>query len=171
MADIPAWVDGTLQPVEKLAVHRRGLRHVAISIFVTRGDAILLQQRAAGKYHTPLLWANSVCTHPHWGEDTGTTAVRRLDEELGITGLTPAFVAQVEYRAEVGGGMIEHEVVDIFTARAPADLSIRPNPEEVAGIRWATQREIAREIAAYPQRFTPWMRIYMAEHADRILGA
>ncbi|MFT7439951.1 MAG: isopentenyl-diphosphate delta-isomerase, partial [Sulfitobacter sp.] len=35
---IPAWVEGTLQPVEKLDAHIRGLRHKAVSVFVLRGD-------------------------------------------------------------------------------------------------------------------------------------
>ena len=43
---IPAWVDGTLTPVEKLAAHQRGLRHLAVSGFVMRRCAILIQQRA-----------------------------------------------------------------------------------------------------------------------------
>jgi hypothetical protein len=50
---IPAWEDGQLRPLDKLDVHRRGLRHLAISVFVTDGDAVLLQRRALGKYHTP----------------------------------------------------------------------------------------------------------------------
>ena len=52
---IPAWVDGTLRPVEKLAVHQRGLRHKAVSVFVLAGERVLVQQRAAHKYHTPNL--------------------------------------------------------------------------------------------------------------------
>jgi len=35
---IPAWVNGKLNPVEKLDVHVRGLRHKAISVFVLDGD-------------------------------------------------------------------------------------------------------------------------------------
>ena len=31
---IPAWVDGTLQPVEKLEAHKLGLKHKAISVFL-----------------------------------------------------------------------------------------------------------------------------------------
>ena len=50
---IPAWVDGTLQPVEKLDVHLRGLKHKAVSIFVINEGRILIQQRALHKYHTP----------------------------------------------------------------------------------------------------------------------
>jgi isopentenyl-diphosphate delta-isomerase len=82
--EIPAWVDGKLTPVEKLEAHVKGLRHKAISVFVMRGDQVLLQRRALGKYHTPGLWANTCCTHPFWGEDSETCALRRLDEELGI---------------------------------------------------------------------------------------
>ena len=106
---IPAWVDdGTLAPVEKLEVHLRGLRHKAVSVFVLAGGKVLIQQRALGKYHTPGLWANSCCTHPHWGERPGDCATRRLREELGITGLTPDHRDRIEYRAGVGGGLVEH---------------------------------------------------------------
>ena len=107
-APIPAWVDGKLTPVDKIEAHERGLRHKAVSVFVIRGRDILMQRRAMGKYHTPGLWANTCCTHPGWSESTCACAVRRLREELGITGLYPQFRHHLEYRADVGGGMIEH---------------------------------------------------------------
>lgn len=167
---IPAWVDGTLVPVEKLEVHRRGLRHKAVSVFVLRGDAVLLQRRAAGKYHTPGLWANTCCTHPDWGEDPAACALRRLDEELGLTGVTLVHAAQVEYRAEVGGGLVEHEVVEIFTAQAVPTMTLAPNPSEVMETRWLSRAALEREIAQTPERFTPWLRIYLAEHAPLVFG-
>ena len=86
---IPTWVNGTLQPFEKLAAHQQGLRHKAVSVFVVDGADILIQRRALCKYHTPGLWANTCCTHPEWDEDPVTCAIRRLDEELGIKGVTP----------------------------------------------------------------------------------
>ena len=104
---IPAWVNGKLTPVEKLEVHQRGLRHKAISVFVMRGRETLIQRRALGKYHTPGLWANTCCTHPDWDEPAAACALRRLQDELGITGVAPRHMGQVEYRADVGGGMIE----------------------------------------------------------------
>lgn len=166
---IPAWVDNKLQPVEKLAVHQRGLKHLAISIFLTSGDRILIQKRAAGKYHTPNLWANTVCTHPHWQEDTATAAHRRLMEELGIQNVSLDFIKQLEYRADVGGGLIEHEMVDVFTAEIPMDHPMAPNPSEVAQTRWITRAELVKQIAKTPANFTPWLRIYMRDHADEIL--
>ena len=132
---IPTWVAGDLVAVEKLEVHQRGLKHKAVSVFVMCGERVLLQRRALGKYHTPGLWANTCCTHPHWGEDPATCARRRLDEELGITGLDLGYRDRVEYRADVGGGLIEHEVVDIFTARLPSRCAVAPEPEEVMATR------------------------------------
>lgn len=169
---IPAWVDGTLTPVDKLEVHRRGLRHLAVSVFVLRGDDILLQRRALGKYHTPGLWANTCCTHPLWNEPSEVCALRRLEEELGITGLAPEFRHRLEYRADVGGGLTEHELVDVYVAHVPAgaELALAPNPDEVMQTRWVSRAELEGEIAKHPEHFTPWLKIYLDRHADEIFG-
>lgn len=167
---IPAWVDGRLQPVEKLEAHLRGLRHQAVSIFVTRGRETLIQRRAAGKYHTPGLWANTCCTHPAWNEDGLTCAHRRLREELGMSGLELRRGPGIEYRADVGGGLIEHEVVEVFVAEAPHDVAITLNPEEVSEVRWVNIAELAEETRRTPDIFTPWARIYLQDHLEAIFG-
>lgn len=170
-ATIPAWVDGVLTPCDKLDVHRRGLKHPAVSVFVTAGDRILLQRRALTKYHTPGLWTNTCCTHPAWGESPRDCALRRLDEELGITGLDPVFVERLEYRADVGGGMTEHEVVDIFRAEAAPDVSLTLDPDEVAETAWQSLAQIDAAVLADPACFTPWFRIYLAQHRAAIFAA
>jgi isopentenyl-diphosphate Delta-isomerase len=170
MIAIPAWIGGRLEPVEKLRVHREGLRHPAVSVFVNAGGRTLLQRRAEAKYHSPGLWANACCTHPHWGEPPEQCAARRLREELGIEGLALVPRDQVEYRAAVGGGLVEHEVVSLFVAEAPPGLEHAPDPEEVAALRWVTLDELRAEIAARPEDFTPWLRIYLAEHGEQIFG-
>ncbi|TDK51063.1 isopentenyl-diphosphate Delta-isomerase [Antarcticimicrobium luteum] len=168
---IPAWVEGRLTPVDKLEVHQKGLRHKAVSVFVLRGDAILLQRRALGKYHTPGLWANTCCTHPHWDEAPEVCALRRLEEELGITGLDPEYRHRLEYRADVGGGLTEHELVEVFVARVEGTLDIHPDPGEVMETRWVDYHDLKQEIARHPDRFTPWLRIYLDGHTDEIFGA
>lgn len=165
---IPAWVDGALVPVEKLAVHQRGLRHKAVSVFLFAGERLLIQQRAAGKYHTPGLWANTCCTHPHWGEAAGDCAQRRLGEELGITGVALEPRGELTYRADVGGGLVEHEEVSLFRVDCAAEPQVLATPAEVQAIRWVTLDALAAEIAAAPEQFTPWIRIYMAEHRHLI---
>ncbi|SPF79435.1 isopentenyl-diphosphate delta-isomerase [Pseudoprimorskyibacter insulae] len=168
--EIPAWVNGTLVPMDKLAVHQQGLKHMAISVFVLCGDKILLQQRAAAKYHTPNLWANTCCTHPHWGEASLDCANRRLQEELGIAGLDLIHRQQVEYRADVGGDMIEHELVEIYTAIAPETLDISLNQDEVQAVRWVSVSELEQQIEETPDAFTPWLKIYLDQHKSAIFG-
>jgi isopentenyl-diphosphate Delta-isomerase len=158
---IPAWVNGSLAAVEKLEMHRLGLKHLAVSVFVLQGENILLQRRALGKYHTPGLWTNTCCTHPQWGEAAASCGLRRLREELGITGLVLDPAGQIEYRAEVGNGLTEHEVVDVFTAEAPADLAFAPDPDEVMQTRWVDRAELIAAIRATPECYTPWLRIYL----------
>ncbi|MES2433350.1 MAG: isopentenyl-diphosphate delta-isomerase [Pseudomonadota bacterium] len=161
---IPAWINGTLTPMDKLEVHRRGLRHKAVSVFVLSGDHVLIQQRALSKYHTPGLWANTCCTHPHWDEAPITCAHRRLHEELGLSNLTLTQAGQVEYRASVPPDMIEHELVEIFTAQAPLTLHITPNPAEVLTTAWVPLAKLLHDTQTTPEIFTPWLRIYLHDH-------
>lgn len=165
---IPAWVDGVLTPVEKLDVHVKGLKHKAVSVFILCGTQVLLQQRAMGKYHTPGLWANTCCTHPHWSENTLDCAVRRLNEELGICGLEPQYRDRLEYRADVGNGLTEHEVVDVFLAPVAQVPELRPNADEVMATRWIDYRDLLEEVDQTPHIFTPWLKIYLRDHSSAI---
>ena len=167
---IPAWIDGELTPVEKLTAHREGLRHRAVSVFVMRDGQTLLQRRALEKYHTPGLWANTCCTHPHWGESALDCATRRLDEELGLPPLSLEYRGQVEYRADVGGGMIEHEVVDIFVGTLAQNVQPAPNPSEVMDTIWQPLDQLGAQVMENPGSFTPWLQIYLRDHAVSIFG-
>ena len=161
---IAAWDGGVLRPVEKLEVHRRGLRHKAVSVFVIAGGDTLLQQRALGKYHTPGLWSNACCTHPRWREPAEACASRRLLEELGIPGDGLVHRGRVVYRAPVGGGLIEHEEVEIFTLDVLGRIAVEANPEEVADTRWLSFDDLVAEVRAGPEAFTPWLAIYLQQH-------
>lgn len=167
---IPTWKNGRLQPVEKLAAHQQGLRHKAVSVFVMAGNKTLIQQRALSKYHTPGKWANTCCTHPEWDEDAEACAIRRLTQELGIKGLAPKHRGQVEYRADVGGGLIEHEVVEVFVCETTQELPLDLNPQEVMATRWVGMDDLRAEVVANPNAFTPWIAIYLAEHSDMIFA-
>ena len=171
---IPVFDGDGLRPCGKLAAHREGLRHPAVSVFVMRGEETLIQRRALTKYHTPGLWANSCCTHPHWigdgPEDMAACAARRLGEELGLSGLALRPVGGIDYRADVGGGLVEDEAVAVFVAEAPDGVEPMPNPDEVAETRWIDLPTLRGEVEASPDRFTPWLRIYLRDHADMIFG-
>jgi isopentenyl-diphosphate delta-isomerase len=76
----------------------------------------------------------------------------------------------VEYRADVGGGMVEHEVVDIFVAAASRNAVLSPDPVEVMEARWISLTELDREISSRPDAFTPWLRIYLSEYRDMLFS-
>ena len=97
-------------------------------------------------------------------------AHRRLGDELGIEGLVLTHKEQIEYRADVGNDMVEHELVDLFVATPDQRPAITMNPDEVQDIRWLTLADLEREIAAKPTDFTPWLRIYLSEHKDLVFG-
>ncbi|MEY8842080.1 isopentenyl-diphosphate Delta-isomerase [Cribrihabitans sp. XS_ASV171] len=167
---IPAWVDGALVAVDKLEVHERGLLHKAVSVFVLCGDDVLIQRRAMGKYHTPGLWANTCCTHPHWNEPPEACARRRLREELGLEGLPLEARGRLTYRADVGGGLIEHECVDVFLSRVAHRPMPKPDPAEVMETAWVDMAELCRRVENAPEHYTPWFRIYLSEHAQSIFA-
>ncbi|MEP3847536.1 MAG: isopentenyl-diphosphate Delta-isomerase [Paracoccaceae bacterium] len=168
---IPAWVNGELVPVEKLDAHKQGLRHKAVSVFVVRDTQVLMQRRAMGKYHTPGLWTNTCCTHPGFDEDSATCAVRRLNEEMGVSGIDLQHRHVLEYRADVGNGLIEHELVDVYLARVDGELDVAPNPHEVMDVAWVEYRDLIDSVRHHPERYTPWLRIYLADYADVIFGS
>jgi isopentenyl-diphosphate delta-isomerase len=77
--------DTEIGQIEKQEAHNLGLLHRAFSVllFNSKGE-LLLQQRAAHKYHSPLLWTNACCSHQRPGEATLIAAKRRLQEEMGL---------------------------------------------------------------------------------------
>ncbi len=162
--------DGALFPVEKLSAHVDGVLHLAISVFVFDGDLLLLQRRAADKYHCGGLWTNTCCTHPHFGERPETAAARRLREEMGFSvPLTQTGVT--DYRADVGGGLIEHERVHMFHGAADSrTLRLAADPDEVAETRWTSRADLLAEVASRPEAFTPWFRIYLQRWPDCAFG-
>lgn len=154
---------GTL---DKLQAHRRGLLHRALSVIVARADGqLLLQRRAAAKYHSGGLWTNTCCSHPRPGEPVLVAAERRLEEEMGIScGLSPLFT--IHYRARVSNDLVENELVHVFGGHFEGVP--RPDPLEVAEWRWATPATIRREVAVNPERYSVWFRKYLDEFGREI---
>ena len=160
--------DGSLFPIEKLEAHVRNIPHVAISVFIVRDDRLLLQKRAAEKYHSGLLWANTCCSHPRWNETVENCAPRRLQEELGWTVPLERF-GEIAYSADVGGGLYENEIAHCFIAKVTDDVPLDIfDPHEVAALEWATLDQIDRRMSDNPERFSQWFRIYMTRHRPMI---
>lgn len=66
-------------------VHGNNLRHRAVHLFIfNRQGELFLQKRSRWKDRHPLLWDSSAAGHVEAGEEYDETAVRELDEELGV---------------------------------------------------------------------------------------
>jgi isopentenyl-diphosphate delta-isomerase len=153
--------DECIGTAEKLPAHQKGQLHRALSIFVlnSRGE-MLLQQRAAGKYHSGGLWSNACCSHPAPGETTEAAAHRRLQEELGFdTALSPLNV--LRYRADVGNGLIENEYDHLYAGYY--DGPVLPVPEEVQAYRYLDIDTIETWMKREPQAFTAWFHLAFAK--------
>lgn len=143
--------------MDKMEAHQKGMLHRAFSIFIfDKSGRMLLQQRAAQKYHGGLLWTNACCSHPFPGERVEEAAERRLVEELGFTtNLEKAF--SFTYKAEVENNLIEHEFDHVFTGEYEGEIRI--NKEEVAAVAYHGMEEIKKLLEDRPAFFTSWFRI------------
>jgi isopentenyldiphosphate isomerase len=145
--------------VPRNEVHRRGLWHRASNVFLFDGNGCLyLQRRAARKDVWPNAWDLSVGEHLQPGETFEQAAHRGLAEELDVRGvaLTPL--------GDVVRGCIEIPELQIRdfelqqTFRGVYDGPVTADPEEVSDIRIVTMNELATQVAATPDDFTPWLR-------------
>ena len=158
--------DEVLDYLDKQEVHEKGILHRAISVFIvnSRGEW-LLQQRAAHKYHSGLLWTNASCTHPMRGESNLEAAQRRLQEEMGIAAdLKELF--SFKYHAELDNELIEHELDHVFVGCS--DEIPVPNPEEVAHYRYLKIAQLKKELSKHPEHFTAWFRLLFQRVSDAI---
>ena len=149
--------DVELGTMEKMEAHLTGTLHRAFSIFIfnAKGE-MLLQQRAATKYHNGGLWTNACCSHPLPGEITLTAANRRLQEEMGFTTtLEKAF--DFTYKTLFENGLTEHEFDHVFIGTY--DGEINANNAEVKDYCFKTISEIESSMQTHPQKFTAWFKI------------
>ncbi|MEY4992346.1 MAG: hypothetical protein RI948_1225 [Bacteroidota bacterium] len=161
--------DQEIGQMEKMEAHRLGLLHRAFSIllFNSKGE-LLLQQRAAHKYHSPLLWTNTCCSHQRPGETTLLAAERRLREEMGMSApMQTAF--SFLYKANLDQGLSEHELDHVVFGYTNQDPII--NPEEVQAFQWITIEQLSQQLKNNPQTLTVWFQILLEQHLEKITKA
>ena len=159
--------DKPLGTLEKIAAHQHGgklHRAISICIFNSKGE-LLLQQRAAGKYHEPLKWVNTVCSHPFPGEHVDKAAHRRLKEEMGID-CEMHQVIEFVYKADVGNGLTENEYDHLFFGKF--DGRPEPNPEEVQDWKWMDIDSIKEDMKRNPKKYAAWF-IFVLQNAEKVL--
>ena len=143
--------------MEKIEAHRKALLHRAFSVFIfNQKGEMLLQQRAANKYHSAGLWTNACCSHPSPGEMTAESAGKRLFEEMGFT--TPLKkIFDFIYRSEFDNGLTEYEFDHVYAGIW--DGIVVPDKDEVSDYCFKNLDEIQSSLHSHPQKYTAWFHI------------
>ena len=152
----------------KMEAHEKGLLHRAFSVFVFNSkQEVLLQQRAACKYHSPNLWTNTCCSHPRAGETNQQAGERRLQEEMGLQ-VPLQEVFSFIYKAPFDNGLTEHEYDHVLVGYSDAQPQI--NPEEVTSWKWLSLEAIKEDILQAPEQYTAWFKIIFEEFYHHLLS-
>ncbi|GMM35389.1 isopentenyl-diphosphate delta-isomerase [Saccharomycopsis crataegensis] len=159
-----------------------GLLHRAFSVFLFNEDnKLLLQQRATEKITFPDMWTNTCCSHPlcfpqelgglssdpevllqNGIQGTKEAAVRKLDHELGITGVTTqdfSFLTRIHYKSPnpTDSKWGEHEIDYILIAKK--NIQMNMNLNEVRDAQYVSEEELRSMLDDPKLVFTPWFKL------------
>ena len=141
----------------KQEAHVKALLHRAFSVFILNDkNEIMLQQRAAHKYHSPLLWANTCCSHQREGESNIEAGNRRMQEEMGFSVPLKELFSFI-YKAPFSNGLTEHEFDHVMVGYSNQDPVI--NPDEVADWKWMSIEDVQQDMKKQPKIYTEWFKI------------
>jgi isopentenyl-diphosphate delta-isomerase len=157
--------------VNRLEAHTGdGVRHRAFTalVFDENGN-VLLAQRSPTKRLWNTFWDGTVASHPRQGQTQVEATTQRLEEELGIEPdqygdlrVTDKF----EYKRYFENAGVEHEVCTVLKLTL-TETTLRPNPEEVAGLMWVPYERLHDHPEWYRQlRLCPWFEIAMRRDFD-----
>lgn len=131
----------------------QGLIHRVVRVMIENSKGqVLLQHRTPTKDLFPNCWDNSAAGHVDFGEDYKAAAIRELQEELGLEGLSLAELGR--YRSdEIWKG---HQL-NRFTRCYKVVADITPAKLEASKVddaRWFTLADVKKLINDHPDQVT-----------------
>lgn len=153
----------TGKTVERTQAHAQGICHRTAHIWVSRmgerGWELLLQKRAANKDSFPGRFDTSSAGHIQAGDQPLESALRELEEELGIHAevedLSFAGTFRIAYEKEFYGKLFrDNEVSFVYSYRkAVDDSALRLQAEEVEAVQWFPMEEVWNAIQIHDPKF------------------
>jgi len=132
-------------------VHRLGLLHRAIHIFVFDSvGRLLLQKRSAAKDEFPSMWTSSASGHVDAGEDYDNAAARELTEELDLN------VPLRKLQKFSACDQTANEFVVLY--QATTDEPVTFPAVEIDAVESVEMNSLVNRIATDPDRFAPSFR-------------
>ncbi|WP_339658781.1 isopentenyl-diphosphate Delta-isomerase [uncultured Polaribacter sp.] len=160
--------DNQIGVMPKMEAHEKAVLHRAFSVFIfNKKGELMLQQRAAHKYHSPLLWTNTCCSHQRNGETNIEAGERRLLEEMGFT-VRLNEVFSFIYKAPFDNGLTEHELDHVLIGYFNDEPNI--NKEEVEAYKWMSLEDVKNDIENNSTLYTEWFKIIFRESYHKIIN-
>jgi isopentenyl-diphosphate delta-isomerase len=118
--------DPTGEQLDKAVIHRDGLWHRDVHVWLTDGTNILEQQRTWDKKIMPGTWDVSVSGHVDAGESYLDAAIRETEEELGLSFPAERFipVGKLAVEMDMEGGKWTHRVIGDHFVVVEYDLAV-----------------------------------------------
>jgi isopentenyl-diphosphate delta-isomerase len=161
--------DKKLGLMPKMEAHEKAVLHRAFSVFIfNKNGDLMLQQRAAHKYHSPLLWTNTCCSHQRDGEANLEAGKRRLFEEMGFNADLKEVFSFV-YKAPFDNGLTEHELDHVMVGYFDNKPNI--NKDEVEAYKWMALEDVKTDIEKNPHIYTAWFKIIFNESYQKLKNA
>jgi isopentenyl-diphosphate delta-isomerase type 1 len=133
-------------------VHRHGLQHRGVHVFLVNSEGqLLVQQRGRQQDTFPLALDCSVSEHVKAGEDYHQAADRGMAEELGLQGVR--IRALVKFKMVYGPN--DFEICRLYEGSANP-IQVRFDPMEVEGIAYYHLKELEALIQSGEVAFSGW---------------
>lgn len=153
----------TGETVSREIAHRDGILHRTSHVWIFREMAgkkqVLLQRRSKQKDSYPGLYDTSSAGHIPAGEEPLPSALRELEEELGIRAtadqLAYAGSFRIEYEETFHDRIFhDNEFTHVYVYREPVDIQdLRLQETEVEDAAWFDLEEVWNEIQFSKDRF------------------
>lgn len=135
-------------PIPRGQAHQSGVYYRTIYVLVVdEKNRILLQKRSPTKDLYPNKWDLSVGGHVNYGDSYLETAVRELEEELGIRTAPSDLKFLKEILVTLPNSQ---EFFHVFEYHLRDNDNIKPSREEVAGIKWLSQKDLINDLQKHP---------------------
>lgn len=155
----------------KSEAHRDGLWHRAAHIWIynSKGE-VLLQLRAKEKDLFPNVWDVSVAGHVSAGEEPITSALREIQEEIGLTvkaedlEFYKTIIEKVKFRE-----IVNNEFHNVYFLKYDGDVKdLKVQEEEVEKLEFIPIEEIKRGMIEDTEKYLPHEGNYWGEVLEAI---
>ena len=160
---------------DRKLVHRDGDWHKAVHVWImnSKGE-FLMQKRSPNKDSHPNEWDISSAGHVVTGDDSMTTVLKEIEEELGLSASPREIELLFSCKKQSvlnNGTFINNEFNDVYLLKKDLDIStIKLQAEEVSDVRWFTAKEMESILKNKTPGYVPHPEEYvrLIEYSNKL---